>query len=395
MASTAFEFLDFENTEIAFSYMSDKEIKQLKSLFGMMNSTQLVSLGSALMPLALKLKLPFTKTIIKKTIFKQFVGGETLLESQRKIDLLYKYKTQTIIDYGAESKSTEDDLDAVVTETTKAVEFAASNNSVPAISTKITGLADNDLLVKIQSGVLLSTKEKQDKEKLYNRLDTICKRAYDLKVGVMVDAEESWMQIPMDNLVRQMMAEYNKNEVIVYNTYQLYRHDKLADFKRDFELARAGGYYMGAKLVRGAYMEKERQYAEENGLKSVLNSSKEDTDLSYDKALTFSVDNHKYLSTICASHNAKSSMLFAHIIEKRNIDKKHPHLNFCQLLGMSDNLTFNLAKAGYNVAKYVPYGPINEVIPYLLRRAKENSSVTGDMSRELSYIVKEIKRRKL
>lgn len=395
MDSEPESFLNFDNTEIAFSYKSDSELKRLRWLFSLMNNAGLVKMGSLFSPLALKLKLPFVRSAIKATIFKQFVGGESLMDTQKNIDLLYKYNTLTILDYGAESKTKDDELDAVMLETINAIELAASNNSVPAISTKLTGLAPNELLVKMQSDKPLSIAELEQREKLHLRIDNICKKAHDLKVGVMIDAEESWMQISIDSIVDQMMQEYNKNNVIVYNTYQLYRHDKLDDLKTAFQKGQDNGYRIGAKLVRGAYMEKERNYAKENNISSVINTNKEATDRCYNDALAFAVENYKMMASVCASHNVESNLFQAQLIEEKGIDKSHPHLNFCQLFGMSDNITFNLAQSGYNVAKYLPYGPLDEVIPYLIRRARENTSITGDMSRELNFITKEIKRRKL
>lgn len=393
MEPLAGERLDFTNTEIAFSYKSDEELKQIRQLFRLMNNNKLVKMGSWITPIALKLRLPFVKSIVKSTVFKQFVGGENLLDTQKTIDLLFKYDTLTVLDYGAESKTTEKELDGVMEENIKAIELAASNSSVPVISTKLTGLAPNSLLKKMQTSEPLTEGEEHQKNKLINRLDAICKRAYDLKVGVMVDAEESWMQVTIDNLVNEMMAAYNKREVIVYNTYQLYRNDKLEYLKESYDAARAGNYLLGAKLVRGAYMEKERNYAREKGLPSCIHIDKAATDHDYNAAVEFCVKNFETMGSVCASHNAQSNLLQARLIEDMNIDKKHPHLNFCQLLGMSDNITFNLAAAGFNVAKYVPYGPVNEVIPYLIRRAEENSSITGDVSRELKLIQAEIERR--
>lgn len=387
--------LDFSNTEIAFSYKSDKELKELRWLFKVMNNKTMVSLGSLITPMALKLKLPLVKSAIKRTIFKQFVGGESLLDTQKKIDLLQQFNTSTILDFGAESKTSEEDLDHVMNENIRALEFAASNSYVPAAVTKLTGLASNDLLIKMQTGEELTSKEEADKKKLIERLDKICKRAYDLKVGIMIDAEESWLQITIDKLADEMMATYNQSQVIVYNTFQMYRHDKLDFLKASLEKAEANNYYLGAKLVRGAYMDKENNYAEEKGVPTLINSSKTATDNMYNDAISFCVNNFKTIGSVCASHNKESNLHQAALIDSNGIQKNHPHLNFCQLLGMSDNITFNLAKAGYNVAKYLPYGPLNEVIPYLIRRAKENTSVTGDMSRELSFIVSEIKRRKL
>ena len=347
-----------------------------------------------LTPIALKLRLPFVRSMVKATIFKQFVGGEDLKDTQEVISLLQRFNTQTILDYGAEAKSEESELDNAVEEFISAIEMAASNDSVPIISTKLTGLADNDLLIKMQSDNRLTSRDEEEKAKLINRLDKICRRAYELSVGVMIDAEESWMQVTIDTLVDEMMEKYNKEKVIIYNTFQLYRKDKydflIASHKRAIER----NYILGAKLVRGAYMDKERAEAPDFGLPILINDTKELTDKEYNKALKYCVDNHSEISVVCASHNAKSSLLFADMIIEKGIAKNHPHFKFSQLFGMSDNLTFNLAKAGFNVAKYVPYGPLSEVVPYLIRRAKENKAVASDMSRELSYITQEMKRRK-
>ncbi len=394
MADSSVNNLDFDNTEIAFSYKSEKELKRTYQLFSLMNKGWLVELGSLVTPIALRLRLPLVRSMVKATIFEQFVGGENIMDTQKVISLLRKYDTLTILDYGAEAKSEESELDAVVDEFISAVEMAASNESVPIISTKITGLADNELLVKMQSDSRLTSSEEKDKAKLINRLDRICRRAYELGVGVMIDAEESWMQVTIDALVDSMMEKYNKDRVIVYNTFQLYRSDKYDFLVQSHRRAKEKNYLLGAKLVRGAYMDKEREEASHYDLPVLINATKEITDQEYNKALVYCVDNYESISVVCASHNAESSRLFADMIIEKGINRNHPHLNFSQLYGMSDNLTFNLAKAGFNVAKYVPYGPLGDVVPYLIRRAKENKAVASDMSRELSYINKEIKRRR-
>ena len=223
----------------------------------------------------------------------------------------------------------------------------------------------------------------------------MCSSAHELGVGVFIDAEESWMQEGIDAIVFEMMEKYNRKKVIVFNTYQLYRHDKLAQLKSDYQVAQSKGYMLGAKIVRGAYMEKERNRAEEKNYPSPIHKDKASVDKDFDEAVRFCVEHYEDLGSCCATHNVKSNMLQAQLIDEKNIQKDHPHLNFCQLYGMSDNITFNIAHAGYNVAKYVPYGPIRDVIPYLIRRAKENTSVTGEMSRELQLISKELKRREL
>jgi len=387
--------LNFQDTEIAYAHKSDSELKEMFYLFKMMNSPTLVKLGSGLGLTAVKYNLPFAKSMVRKTIFSQFVAGESLSESQKAITHLSDNNTLTILDYGAESKTTEKDLDNVRDETIRAIKLAASNKSVPAVSTKITGLAKNELLEKLNKTEDLNPSERKDYNKTFDRLDAICKAAYEHSVSILVDAEESWMQIAMDRLVDQMMASYNKEKVIVWNTFQLYRKDKLDFLKESHDKAQAEGYLLGAKLVRGAYMDKEAARAEEEGYENPIQNSKADTDRDYDLGLKYCVENHDSIASVCASHNLKSNLYQAKLIEDMGIDKKHPHLNFCQLYGMSDNITFNLAAAGYNAAKYMVYGPVTEVLPYLVRRAKENSSVTGDMSRELSLIVGEMKRRGL
>lgn len=385
--------IDFKDTKIAFSAKSDSELKKMGRLFSLMNKSALVNVGSKLGLIAIKLRLPFVDYIVKNTIFQQFCGGENLMDCQKAIDTLYKYDSLTILDFGAEGKSDEDELNSVMEETMRAIEFAASNVSVPVISTKITGLVDNDILVKLQNKEELDSGEQRAYNALLERIDNICSKAAELKVGVFVDAEESWLQEPIDDLVMDMMSKYNIERVNVYNTYQLYRHDKLADLKAHHKMATDGGFLFGAKLVRGAYMEKERIRAEEQGYKSPIQPDKASTDRDFDLGIEYCVKNYNNIASCCASHNVESNRKQALLIDELGLDRAHPHFNFCQLYGMSDYITFNIARAGYNVAKYVPYGPISDVVPYLIRRAQENSSVTGEMSRELSLIKSEIKRR--
>lgn len=385
--------LDFSNTEIAFSNKTNNELIKTYRLFSLMKNRSLVRFGSWIGLLAIKWNLPFSKYAIRNTIFEQFVGGENLMDCQKAIEQLYKFDTLTILDYGAEGKSSEEELQEVMKETIKAVEMAASNNSVPSISTKLTGLVDNEILIKMNSGEPLSVVEESEKAKLIERIEAICSRAEELGVSVLIDAEESWMQIAIDQVVDQMMERHNKERVVVFNTYQLYRHDKLQQIKDDHQKALEEGYLLGVKFVRGAYMDKERERASEKGYPSPIHENKEAVDRDYDEAVRYCVENYETISSICATHNIESNRLQATLIEEKGIAPNHPHLNFCQLYGMSDYITFNLADAGFNVAKYVPYGPIEDVVPYLIRRAKENSSVTGEMGRELQFISKEKKRR--
>ncbi len=387
--------LDFDNTEIAFEQKSNSELRKMSLLFNAMNKPFLVNTGSELGLTALKWKVPLVKSLIKHTIFEQFVGGTNFEETQATVDKLYEYGTLSILDYGAEGTSDEAALDQTMKENLKAIEFAAENASVPVISTKISGLSRNDLLEKKQAGESFTTQEAKDFERVKERIDTICQLAHEKKVGIFFDAEESWMQDTIDDLVDEMMAKYNKERVIAFNTFQMYRHDRLQFLYDSFEKAQKEGYLLGAKLVRGAYMDKERQRAEEMGYPSPIQPNKAATDKDYNEALVFCVEHYEQISSCNATHNRESSQLLADLIAEKGIQKDHPHLNFCQLYGMSDHLTFNLAKAGYNVAKYLPYGSIMEVVPYLIRRAKENTSVTGDMSREYSLIMTEMKRRGL
>ncbi|MEL6866439.1 MAG: proline dehydrogenase family protein [Bacteroidota bacterium] len=385
--------VDFSNTEIAFHNKTDIELRKAALIFGLMNKAWLVDAGSKMGLLALRMRLPFVQSIIKSTIFEQFVGGTTLLECQGTIDKLSESNSLTILDYGAEAKVTKADFNNTMNETIRAIEFAAINDSVPVVSTKISGLASFALLESIQEGVSFNRKTRAEYKNVLKRLDSICYVASEKRVGVFFDAEESWIQDTIDHMVEIMMKRYNRERVIVYNTFQLYRHDRLQFLMDAYSKAKEQGYLLGAKLVRGAYMEKERERASNRGYASPIQESKAATDDAYNMAVRFCVDHYEEIASCNATHNMDSCLLQAELIAKKKIPRDHPHLNFCQLYGMSDQITFNLASAGYNVAKYVPYGQVQEVIPYLIRRAQENSAVTGDMSREYKLIRKEMKRR--
>lgn len=387
--------LDFDNTEVAFAIKSDQELKKAAWLFGLMNKHWLVGIGSKVGIAAIKLHLPFVESIVKHTIFEQFCGGTTLEECSKTIEKLYGHKVQTILDYGAEGKEREEDFDRTMEETIRAVKFAATHASVPVVSSKVSGLARNGLLEAAQRETPLSAEEQAEYERLADRMDAICRVAAEQGVSIYFDAEETWIQTSISRLVRKMMKRYNRQKPVVYDTFQLYRTDHLDYLRSSYEEARREGYILGAKLVRGAYMEKERDRAAEMGYPSPIHPDKETTDRAYDEAVRFCVDHYETMGSSNASHNARSNRLQAELIVERGIPRNHPHLNFCQLYGMSDNLSFNLAEAGFNVAKYVPYGPVKEVVPYLIRRAQENTSVTGDMTREHSLVSREMRRRGL
>ncbi len=387
-------YLDLENTEIAFSSKSDKSLHKMNRLFQLMKNTSLVKLGSSLGMMALKLRIPFTKYLIKNTIFEQFVGGETLEKCKTEIDILSEHKTLTVLDYGAEAKNESEELDKVKDEVIRALDFGSKNESVTIATVKLTGLVQDGVLEELQAkGNLSATKEAQLQD-LLKRLHAICNKARESQVGIYIDAEESWIQDSIDEITTTMMKEYNRDKAVVYNTFQMYRHDRLEYLKSSYEVAKAQGYILGAKIVRGAYMEKERKYASDHGLDSPIQKNKEATDKDYDSAISFCLDHLDTISFCCATHNMSSTKKCAERIHEDQLELDHEHIAFSQLYGMSDYITFNLAEAGYNVSKYVPYGPIDDVIPYLIRRAEENTSVSGEMTRELHYIQEEIQRRR-
>lgn len=387
--------VDFSDTQIAFAHKSDKELRRIAWLFNLINKPWLVKVGSKLALWLHKTGIHIFNPIVKVTIFKQFCGGTSLFESQKAIDHLQQNNTLTILDYGAEGKSREEDFERTVNENINALKFASTHESVPVISTKLTALASMELLEKYQTGQSLTADEQTAFEALQHRLDKLCKAAREYNMSIFMDAEETWIQQTIDKLVKVLMEKYNKEKVIVYHTYQMYRKDKLQSLIDDHQEARSKGYLLGAKVVRGAYMEKERARAAAEGRPSPIHDNKEATDADFNIAITYCVENYETIASCNASHNVNSNLLQAELIAEKNIPRNHPHLNFCQLYGMGDIITFNLANAGYNVAKYVPYGPVKDVIPYLIRRAQENTSVTGEMSRELSLIHSELKRRGL
>lgn len=385
--------LDFSNTEIAFAGKNNAELKRTERLFKLMNNRYLVAIGSQMGMLGTKVPLPFFETVVKSTIFQQFCGGTTLLESKPAIEHLNSLGVNSVLDYGAEAKESEEDFNRTMNENLRAIDFGATLPSVPVISTKITGLARFGLLEKMSSSPSLTLEDKSEFKNVLKRVDAICHHAAEKGMAVFIDAEETWIQPAIDLLANRMMKRYNKEKVVVFNTFQMYRTDRLAYLMESFDMAKANGYLLGAKLVRGAYMDKERKRAEEMGYPSPIQPNKEATDHDYNLGIKFCIENFESVALCNASHNANSNLYMAALIAERNLPKHHAHLQFCQLLGMSDNITFNLAKAGYNVAKYMVYGQVKEVIPYLIRRTHENTSLTGDLSRELTLILEEVKRR--
>lgn len=385
--------MDLNDTAVAFASKSDAELQKKYWLFSLMGSPLLTSLGTKSAELGLSLNLPI-KFLIKQTIFRQFCGGETIAECERTIQDLGRSNIGTILDYSIEGKSDEATFENTKNELLKVLKRADNDRNVPFAVFKTTGVARFELLEKLGAGENLNFDEQAEWERAQARVEEICETAYKLAQPIFIDAEESWIQDAIDALATEMMQRYNRQEAVIYNTIQLYRHDRLAFLKKSLEHAAANNYFLGAKLVRGAYMEKERARAEERGYPSPIQPDKESGDRDYDDALRFCIDNIERISFVCGSHNENSVQLLARLMRERNLPNDHPHIYFSQLYGMSDNLSYVLAKEGYNVSKYVPYGPVKDALPYLIRRARENTSVMGQMSRELDLVNQEIMRRK-
>ncbi|MDB5248047.1 MAG: carbapenem antibiotics biosynthesis protein CarD [Segetibacter sp.] len=391
--------ISFDNTENAFAYKADKELKLARFLFASMGFQWLADAGVRLTPFAMKTGLPVLG-LIRKTIFKQFIGGETLEETAVAGDVLSKFGVDVILDYGVEGKEGEANFEHATEEFIKAINYAAGRTNVPFISIKITGFARFKLLERLQqvsrfgSEIHDNEAEIGEWQRVKDRVYRICSKAAEKNIGVLVDAEESWIQDPVDRLTIEMMEIFNKEKPVVYNTIQLYRHDRLNFLKQSYRIAQQQNFILGVKLVRGAYMEKERARAAARQVLSPIQLNKQSTDADYDASVEFCIDNVDNISCIIATHNEKSNLKAVELMEQKALPFHHPHVHFSQLYGMSDYITFNLAKAGISVSKYLPFGPITDVIPYLMRRAQENSSISGQTGRELSLIKKEITRRK-
>lgn len=402
--------ISFDDTAIAFAHLSDQKLKDAHWLFSSMQYDGLVKLGTYLTPLAIKLGLPVNNTI-RNTIFKQFVGGETLEETKPVVQKLAQSGVQVILDYGVEGKEGEAAFEHGCNEFIRVIKYAGTQKTIPFISVKVTGFARFGLLQRLDE--LMHAADHPVLHSRYNlaiqqlgmdgmaewdrvrqRMKRICDAATAAQVGVLVDAEESWIQDPVDALTMLMMREYNQKQLIVYNTIQLYRHDRLNFLKTSYALAQEKRFLLGAKLVRGAYMEKERRRAQDRNYPSPIQQNKKATDADYNAAVQFCIDHLENTGVIVATHNEHSNLYTTKLLQEKGLSLNHPHVHFSQLYGMSDNITFNLAAAGCNVSKYLPFGPLKDVIPYLMRRAQENTSVKGQTGRELRLIKKEIKRRK-
>lgn len=384
--------VSFDNTENAFKAKSNSDLNRSYWLFKMVSNPALVKFGAKTAPIGLAIGF---KGLIKNTIFKQFVGGETINECDKTIAELGKYNIGTILDYSVEGKESEADFDACCKETIETIHKAKSDKYIPFCVFKVTGLARFDLLEKVSSKISLTESEVKEYEKVKQRVHLISQEAHQANKPLFIDAEESWIQPAIDDLADENMAEFNKEKAIVYNTFQLYRKDRLEFLKQTISKGKTNGFHVGAKLVRGAYMEKERARAIEKKYPSPIHDTKENSDKDYNLALEECVKNIDMMGLCAGTHNENSSLFLVDLLNKYSISSSDKRIYFSQLLGMSDHISYNLALSNYNVAKYVPYGPVKEVLPYLMRRAQENTSVKGQTGRELSLIIKEKQRRKL
>ena len=384
----------FENTETAFVLKSDSELERAYFLFKMISSQPLVKIGTAATNFALKANLP-VEGLIRSTVFDHFCGGVNEEDCLPVIDNLYAKGVSSVLDYSVEGKETEEQFDNAVKKILKIVQFCDEREAIPIVVFKPTGFGRFKLYQKITEGKQLTDTEKEEWNRVVERFKVVCELAKEKDVEVLIDAEESWMQDAADELVEEMMRLYNKDKAIVYNTLQCYRWDRLDYLKSLHERANSEGFKVGMKIVRGAYMEKERSRAEEFSYKSPICENKNATDGIFDNTLTYILNNLSDISIFIGTHNEKSSYLAMELMEKYKIDKSDNNVWFGQLYGMSDHISFNLASKGYNVAKYIPFGPVKDVMPYLIRRAEENTSVAGQTNRELELLKTERKRRKI
>ncbi|NER16464.1 proline dehydrogenase family protein [Spongiivirga citrea] len=384
----------FENTKNAFALKSDSELERAYFLFKLIGNEPLVKIGTAVTNFALKAHLP-VEGLIRATVFDHFCGGVNESDCLPKIDRMYTKGIQTILDYSVEGKENEEDFDAAMNKKISLIDFANNKEEIPFAVMKPTALGRFEIWQKVTEKVDLTAEEQAEWERTQKRIDAICKAAHNANVGLLIDAEESWMQDASDDLVEEMMRRYNKNSCIIYNTLQCYRWDRLDYMKQLHQKGQAEGFIVGMKIVRGAYMEKENDRAEEKGYATPICKDKATTDKNFNSCMRYILDNLSEISLFVGTHNEESTLLCLQLMEELNIEKNVHSVWFGQLYGMSDQITYNLAQEGYNTIKLIPFGPVKEVMPYLIRRAEENTSVAGQTSRELELLKNERKRRKL
>jgi proline dehydrogenase len=383
----------FNNTQVAFSLKSDTELDRAYFLFKMIANQPLVRIGTAVTNFALKANLP-VEGLIRATVFDHFCGGINENDCLSVVDRMYTTGVSSVLDYSVEGKEEEEQFDAALKMTLKTIEFAKERLAIPFAVFKPTGLGRLDLYEKVGNKETLTADEQEEWNRVVARFDAVCSEGHKKDVALLIDGEESWMQDAADDLVTNMMRKYNQQKPIVFNTLQLYRWDRLNYLKDLHEIAKSEGFHIGMKLVRGAYMEKENKRAEEKGYPSPICASKDATDVNYDSAVQYMLDHLDIMSIFAGTHNEQSTYDLMTMMKEKSIAANDNRIWFGQLYGMSDNISYNLATNGYNVAKYLPFGPVKDVMPYLIRRAEENTSVAGQTNRELTLIKTERKRRK-
>ncbi|RCW90780.1 proline dehydrogenase family protein [Winogradskyella arenosi] len=383
----------FENTGTAFTLKSDSELERAYFLFKMISSEPLVRIGTVATNFALKAHLPVEK-LIRATVFDHFCGGVSEEDCLPVIDRLYTKGVSSVLDYSVEGKAEENQFDNALEKILKIINFCDEREAMPIVVFKPTGFGRFFLYQKKTEGVAFTAEEQAEWERIVDRFDQVCKLAKAKDVEVLIDGEESWMQDAADDLVEEMMRRYNKDVTIVYNTLQLYRWDRFDYLKGLHERAKKEGFKIGMKVVRGAYMEKERERALEKGYDSPICENKKVTDDNFNGTLNYIFNHLNDISVFIGTHNEASCYLAMELMESLKISKQDNNVWFGQLYGMSDHISFNLAAQGYNVAKYIPFGPVKDVMPYLIRRAEENTSVSGQTSRELNLLKTEKRRRK-
>lgn len=385
--------IDFDNIEIAFADKSDWDLRRMQLLFAAMNNPALSRIGTVLMKILLTIRFPI-KWIVKRTIFKQFCGGESLQDSLKTVDRLADSNIKTILDFSAEGEKNEKAFDKNKREILRSLEIAKDTPNIPTGVMKLTGFCSFGLMAKKQAGKPFSKEQQKRYNTFLKRVDEVCQKAVAHDKFLFIDGEETWIQDTIDEVVNDMMAKYNQDKIYIFNTFQMYRKAALGNLKAIHQRGKSEEFKVGAKLVRGAYMEKERDRAEEKGYADPIHPDKKSTDQAYNDAVTFCLEHFNDIALCAGTHNEESSLLTAKLMQKLNIEKGNPKVYLAQLFGMSDNISYNLANAGYNVAKYVPYGEVRKVLPYMMRRAEENTSISGQSSREYNQVKKEIARRR-
>ncbi len=384
----------FNDTKIAFQDKSTEQLKKAYLMFKGIEHPTLTNLGIKFLNFSIRNNFPFVKTVLKKTLFQQFVGGETREKSQKVVQAMFKHHIGSIFDYAVEGKDDEETFDVTCQEIKENIDFAEGNPAIPFVVFKPTGFGRFKLYEDVQAGKALTDTEKEEWQRVVKRYDEVCQLAHQKDVILMIDAEETWIQCAVDALVNDMKAKYNKEKAVIWNTIQMYRTGRLEYLEEDLERAKSKNYFLGYKFVRGAYMEKERERAQEMNYPDPIQPNKQASDDNYDSAICFVMDNLDKISAFFGTHNEKSTELVMTKMQEKGLAHDDPRIHFGQLYGMSDNITYFLGDKKYNTAKYLPYGSVKDVVPYLMRRAQENTSVAGQTGRELSLIMKEIKRRR-